>query len=63
MKLLEIIIAIIAWLIGVVLSTLVLWGLGNLVIWVFHIGYSWTIWHGLICEFVFLLLKDIFGRK
>lgn len=45
------------------LSSLIFWGLGNLIIWVFKINYTWTILHGLVCEFVFVLLKEIFNRK
>lgn len=62
MKLLEIIFVILGWLIGVAIGTLIFWGLGNLVIWVFHIGYTWTIWHGLVCELVYMLLKGIFRK-
>ena len=44
------------------LSSLIFWGIGNLIIWVFKIDYVWTIWHGLVCALIFLLLKDIFGK-
>ena len=54
---------LIAVIIVIVLGALIFWGLGNLVIWVFKIDYVWTIWHGLVAEFVFILLKDIFSRK
>ena len=46
-----------------ILSSIIFWGLGNLIIWVFKIDYTWTIWHGLACALVFALLKDIFNRK
>lgn len=45
------------------LSSLIFWGLGNLIIWVFKINYTWTIWHGLVCVLVFGLLKEIFDGK
>ncbi len=44
------------------LSSLIFWGLGALIIWVFKIKYTWTIWHGLVCALVFVLLKEIFGK-
>ena len=50
-------------LIVIIAGTLIFWGLGNLVIWVFKINYVWTIWHGLICEIGYMLLKEIFGSK
>lgn len=45
------------------ISSLIFWGLGNLIIFVFKIDYTWTIWHGLVCALVFVLLKEIFNRK
>jgi hypothetical protein len=45
------------------LSALMFWGLGNLIIFIFGIKYTWTFWHGLVCALVFILLKEIFGRK
>ena len=57
------IIGIIIALIVIIAGTLIFWGLGNLVIWVFKINYVWTIWHGLICEIGYMLLKEIFGSK
>lgn len=45
------------------LSALIFWGLGNLIIWAFGINFVWTFWHGLVCALVFVLLKEIFGRK
>ena len=44
-----------------VLSSLIFWGLGNLIIWIFKINYTWTFLHGLACALVFALLKEIFG--
>ena len=46
-----------------IIGALIFWGLGNLIIWVFKINYSWTILHGLICQFIYMLLKEIFGKK
>ena len=54
---------LVAVIIVIVLGALIFWGLGNLAIWVFKIDYVWTIWHGLVAEFVFILLKDIFSKK
>ena len=45
-----------------ILSSLIFWGLGNLIIWVFDINYKWTILHGLVCWLIYLLLKEIFGK-
>ena len=59
----DIIIGLVFVIIVIVLSTLIFWGLGNLVIWVFKINYVWTIWHGLVAEFAFMILKEIFSRK
>ena len=44
------------------LSSWIFWGIGNLIVWVFKINYVWTIWHGLVCSLVFVLLKEIFGK-
>lgn len=44
------------------LSSLIFWSIGNLIIWAFKINYVWTIWHGLVCVLLFLLLKEIFGN-
>ena len=45
------------------ISSIIFWGLGNLIVWVFHLNYTWTIWHGLVCELIFILIKEVFGRK
>lgn len=42
------------------LGASIFWGLGNLVIWVFRIDYTWTILHGLVAEFFYVVLKEIF---
>lgn len=44
------------------LSSLIFWGIGNLIVWIFKIHYDWTIWHGLACALVFVLLKEIFRK-
>lgn len=41
----------------------VFWGLGSLAVFVFNISYSWTIWHGLVCELFYILLKDMLTPK
>lgn len=46
--------------IAIVLSSLIFWSLGNLIIWLFKINYTWTILHGLACALVYALLEDIF---
>ena len=44
------------------LGSLIFWGIGNLVIFVFHIYYSWTFFHGLVIDLIFLVLKNIFNK-
>lgn len=56
-------ISIIAIVLALGISSLIFWGLGNLIIWVFNINYIWTIWHGLVCALAFALLKELFDRK
>lgn len=58
-----IILSILVVLLAISLSSLIFWGLGNLIIWVFKINYTWTILHGLVCAVVFALLKEIFDGK
>lgn len=55
-----IIASLIIFLVSIILETLIFWGLGNLIIWVFKINYSWTILHGLVVDFIWLLLCQIF---
>lgn len=45
------------------ISSLIFWGIGNLVIKVFGISYIWTFWHGVCCAIIFALLQQIFGNK
>ena len=47
--------------IKILLSALILWGVGNLIIFVFKINYDWTILHGLASSFIYDLLKEIFS--
>ena len=47
----------------ILLGSLVLWGVGNLIIFVFHINYTWTFLHGLVAEFIYLIAKEIFGNR
>lgn len=46
----------------VFMSSLFFWGLGNLIIWVFKINYTWTIWHGVVVTVIVMVLKSIFGK-
>lgn len=56
------IIIILGFLFGILIGTLIFWGLGNLIIWVFKINYTWTILHSLVAEFIYLLIKGIFNK-
>lgn len=49
--------------IGIVISTLVFWGLGNLIVIVFGISFAWTIWHGLVCALVVAVIRAIFKKN
>ena len=40
---LEVILDIMLVLLAISIETVILWGVGNLVIWVFNINYTWTI--------------------
>lgn len=62
MRLVEILIGILVFIIGVAIGTLIFWGIGNLFIWIFNINYIWTIWHGLAVEIIYIILKGIFKR-
>jgi Na+/proline symporter len=37
------------------IGSLIFWGIGNLIIYVFNISYNWTILHGLACQLVYML--------
>ena len=43
-------------------NSLIMWGLGNLIIYVFKINYTWTFLHGFVTILIFNLLKGIFNR-
>ena len=58
----EKIIIILVFLFGILIGSLIFWGLGNLVILVFKINYTWTFLHGLIVELIYLILKGIFNK-
>ena len=62
-KLFIIIGAILAVIMMFLLKSILFWLLGNFVILVFKINYNWTIFHGIVCELIYLLLKDIFVEK
>lgn len=57
------IMVILGFLTGILIGSLIFWGLGNLFIFVFKINYSWTILHGFIAEILYMLLKEIFNKK
>lgn len=58
----DIIAFILATIIVIGLGSLIFWGIGNLVIFVFHIDYTWTFLHGFATDLVFLALKGIFNK-
>lgn len=62
-KLFIIIGAILVMIMMFLLKSILFWLLGNFVILVFKINYNWTIFHGIVCELIYLLLKDIFVEK
>lgn len=62
-KIFVILCALFILLILLIIGSLIFWGLGNLVIIVFKIKYNWTILHGMVCELMFVLLKDIFSKE
>ena len=56
----DLIIYISCLLLAIAIGSLIMWGVGNLIIYVFHIDYEWTILHGVVADLIFLLLKVIF---
>lgn len=58
----DFIILIISLFISIILGTLIFWGLGNLIIFVFKINYEWTFLHGLVVQLVFMILRNIFKK-
>ena len=49
--------------IGILLGSLIFWGLGNLIINVFAINYIWAFKHGFVAELIFLVLRSIFRNN
>lgn len=58
----DIIAFLLATIIVIGLGSLIFWGIGNLVIYVFHINYTWTFLHGLVIDLVFIALKEVFNK-
>ena len=42
---------------GIFIGSLIFWGLGNLIIYVFNISYNWTFLHGLVCQLLYMLIR------
>lgn len=61
-KVIEVLLIILLFLGMIGISTLIFWGLGNLVIWAFKIDFRWEIWHGLIITFLYMILRGIFSK-
>lgn len=40
------------------LSGLIFWGIGNLIVYVFNISYTWTYLHGLAIALVYATIKE-----
>lgn len=59
----KIIIFLIALILMITISTMIMWGVGNLIIWVFKINYNWTLWHGLASCCIYWLLRGIFNNN
>ena len=55
-----ILVSLIIFILVILLGTLIFWGVGNLIIWVFDINYKWTLLHGLVADIIWLLLCEIF---
>lgn len=50
-------------LLKVILMSLLIWGIGNFIIWIFDINYTWTIVHGLGTVGIVYSLRFIFGGR
>lgn len=59
----EFIKALIVWILALLIGSLIFWGLGNLIIYVFHIDYTWTFLHGVVADLVWNLLKGLFSNN
>ena len=54
---------IIAWILIQGIGSLIFWGIGNLVIFVFHINYTWTFLHGVVAQLIYILIQGLFDRE
>lgn len=63
MNIIKILVIILLLIIPILIGALIFWGLGNFIILVFKVSYSWTILHGLVCELIYILIKNIFQKK
>ncbi len=54
--------SILVLILGMALGTLIFWGLGNLAIEILNINYEWTIWHGLLAELFYIIIKDMVDK-
>ena len=45
------------------IDALLLWGIGNLILHLFSIEYTWTFWHGFGTAIIIGLFKCIFKGK
>ena len=50
-------------LVGILLGSLICWGLGNVIIFIFKINYTWTFLHGFGLELIYLFLRGLFKQK
>lgn len=57
------ILVLLIWLVAnLIIGAFIFWGIGNLVILVFSINYSWTFLHGLVAQVIYLILRGIFSK-
>lgn len=61
-KIIKILGFILGYLSGILIGSLIFWGLGNFIIFVFKINYTWTFLHGITLELIYLFLKGIFSK-
>lgn len=59
----EIIVLIMVLILFLSIGSLIFWGIGNLIIFVFKINYEWTILHGLVSQIIFMILRNIFKNN
>lgn len=45
------------------LSGLLMWGIGNFIVWAFKISFVWTYWHGLAATFIIWIVSSIFKQQ